>query len=411
MKMNCTLILYLSKPRAKRLYFTLWTYSRIMKKIRLFTNIYTSKFILGHILNKGLMYIIGIRYKIRGGEENMRYIDFRSDTVTMPTEEMRKAMYEAPVGDDVYMDDPTVNKLEKLAAEMTGKEAALFVTSGTMGNQISIMSHTRMGDEIIVSESSHIRKYEVGAAARLSGVNFAIVNNPNHRITKKDVLSKTRGVDIHFPETSLVCIENSIGADGTVMSLEEMKEIYETAKENNLAVHLDGARIFNASTYLNVEVKEMTKYADSITFCLSKGLCSPIGSLLCGSQEFINRARKMRKILGGGMRQAGILAACGIISIEKMIERLEEDHDNARYMAEELNKIDGFYVDMENLQTNLIFCKISRKDFNSDELKLNLFGKGVKIGGYDSENIRFATHNDINREDIDYTIKLMKEMI
>lgn len=342
----------------------------------------------------------------------MKYIDFRSDTVTQPTEEMRRAMYEAPVGDDVYQDDPTMTKLEELAAEITGKEAALFVTSGTMGNQISIMCHTKMGDEIILSQSCHIVQYEVGAAARLSGVNYAIVNNPNHRITKKDILSKVRGKDIHHPPTSLVCIENSLGADGTVLTLEEMKEIYEVAKENNLAVHLDGARIFNAATYLNVDVKEIAKYADSVTFCLSKGLSSPVGSILCGSEEFINKARKMRKVLGGGMRQAGVLAACGIISLEKMSKRLKEDHDNARYMAEKLNEMEGFYVNANNLQTNLVFCKIDRLGFNPETFKSRLLEKGIKIGGYDdSKQIRFATHNDIKKDDIDYVIKSIQEIL
>lgn len=341
----------------------------------------------------------------------MNYIDFRSDTVTQPTEEMRKAMYEAPVGDDVYKDDPTVRKLEELAIDITGMEEALFVVSGTMGNQISIMSHTKLGDEIIVSSSSHIVKYEVGAAARLSGVNYAMVSNPDHRIKKEDILSKTRSIDIHFPDTSLVCIENSIGADGTVMTLEEMKGIYDLAKENNLAVHLDGARIFNAATYLDVEVKDIARYADSITFCLSKGLCSPVGSILCGSKEFIDRARKMRKILGGGMRQAGVLAACGIISLEKMSKRLKEDHDNARYMAEKLNEIEGFYIDIDKLQTNLVFCKIDREGFNPDVFKERLLKKGIKIGGYDSQQLRFATHNDISREDIDFTIMSIKEIL
>ncbi len=341
----------------------------------------------------------------------MSYIDFRSDTVTQPTEEMRRAMFEAEVGDDVYLDDPTVNKLEKLAAQLMGKEAGLFITSGTMGNQISIMCHTKLGDEIIVNESSHIVQHEAGATARLSGANYAIVNNPNHRMTKEDIIQKTRGQDIHYPNTSLVCIENTVGADGTVINLEEMKDLYETAKSKGLALHLDGARIFNAASYLGVEVKDIAKYADSVTFCLSKGLCSPVGSVLCGTKDFIDRARKMRKILGGGMRQAGILAACGIISIEKMSKRLHIDHENAKYMGEKLNEIQGFYVNMENLQSNLVFCKIDREGFNSEDFSRKLYDKGIKIGGYEGQSIRFVTSNDISRENIDYFIKTIKEIL
>lgn len=246
----------------------------------------------------------------------MKFIDLRSDTVTQPTLEMREAMYKAAVGDDVYEDDPTIKKLEELAAEKVGKEAALFVVSGTMANQVAIMTHTKFGDEIIVGANSHIVQHEVGAAARLSGVSYAIVDNEDNRIYKKDVLDKIRTEDIHYPETGLLCLENAL-SDGTVLSLEEMKELYQTASERNIPVHLDGARLFNAALYLGVDPKEICKYTDSVMFCLSKGLASPVGSVLCGSKDFIKKARKMRKLLGGGMRQAGVLAACGIVSLEK----------------------------------------------------------------------------------------------
>lgn len=340
----------------------------------------------------------------------MRYIDLRSDTVTLPTEEMRKAMYEAVVGDDVYEDDPTVNRLEQLAAEKMGKEAALFVPSGTMGNQIAIMTHTKLGDEIIVGANSHIVQHEVGAAARLSGVSYAIVDNPDNRIRKEDLLKKIRTEDIHHPETGLLCLENAL-SDGTVMTLEEMKELYETAHEHNIPVHLDGARIFNAAIYLNVEAKEIAKYTDSVMFCVSKGLCSPVGSLLCGSEEFIRKARKMRKILGGGMRQAGFLAACGIISIEKMVDRLKEDHDNAKYLAEKLNEIEGFSVDLDKVQINMVFCNVSRENFDFDHFAKKLLEKGIKTNpGYDGV-IRFVTNKDVTREDIDYTIQCIKEVL
>lgn len=340
----------------------------------------------------------------------MRYVDLRSDTVTLPTEEMRQAMYEAVVGDDVYEDDPTVIKLEKLAAEMMGKEAALFVASGTMGNQIAIMSHTKLGDEIIAGANCHIVQHEVGAAARLSGVSYALVDNPDNRIYREDVLKKIRVEDIHYPETGLLCLENAL-SDGTVVPLEDMKELYETAHEYKIPVHLDGARIFNASIYLKVKAKEIAKYADSVMFCISKGLCSPVGSLLCGSEEFIRKARKMRKILGGGMRQAGFLAACGIISLEKMIDRLKEDHDNAKYLASKLNEIEGFSVDLDKVQINMVFCNVEKENFDFEDFARKLFEKGIKTNpGYEGV-IRFVTNKDVSREDIDYTIKCIKEIL
>ncbi|NLY76707.1 MAG: low-specificity L-threonine aldolase [Tissierellia bacterium] len=340
----------------------------------------------------------------------MRYVDLRSDTVTLPTEEMRQAMYEAVVGDDVYEDDPTVIKLEKLAAEMMGKEAALFVASGTMGNQIAIMSHTKLGDEIIAGANCHIVQHEVGAAARLSGVSYALVDNPDNRIYREDVLKKIRVEDIHYPETGLLCLENAL-SDGTVVPLEDMKELYETAHEYKIPVHLDGARIFNAAIYLKVKAKEIAKYADSVMFCISKGLCSPVGSLLCGSEEFIRKARKMRKILGGGMRQAGFLAACGIISLEKMIDRLKEDHDNAKYLASKLNEIEGFSVDLDKVQINMVFCNVEKENFDFEDFARKLFEKGIKTNpGYEGV-IRFVTNKDVSREDIDYTIKCIKEIL
>lgn len=340
----------------------------------------------------------------------MRYIDLRSDTVTQPTLEMRQAMLNAEVGDDVYGDDPTVNRLEKMAAEKVGKEAALFVVSGTMGNQVAIMTHTKLGDEIIVGANSHIVQSEVGAAARLSGVNYAIVDNPDTKIHREDVLKKIRTEDIHDPNTGLLCLENAL-ANGTVVTLEEMKDLYEVAHEHGIPVHLDGARLFNAATYLNVEAKDIAKYTDSVSFCLSKGLASPVGSMLCGTKEFIAKARKMRKLLGGGMRQAGVLAACGIVSLEKMIDRLKEDHDNARYLANRLNEIDGFSVDLDKVQVNIVFCKVNRDRFDMNEFKNKLLEKGIKIGPWDESTIRFLTNKDVNREDIDYTIECIKEII
>lgn len=340
----------------------------------------------------------------------MKYIDLRSDTVTQPTDEMRQAMHDAEVGDDVYEDDPTINRLEELAAKEVGKEAALFVVSGTMGNQIAIMSHTKMGDEIIVGSNSHIVQNEVGAAARLSGVSYAIVDNPDTKIYKEDVLSKIRTENVHYPDTGLLCLENAL-ANGTIVSLEEMKELYQTAHKNNIPVHLDGARLFNAATYLNVPAKKIAQYTDSVTFCISKGLSSPVGSLLCGSKEFIKKARRMRKLLGGGLRQAGVLASCGIISIEKMVERLQEDHDNAKYLATKLNKIKGFSVDMDRVQINMVFCKVNREDFDFQEFAEKLLEKGIKTNSGEGNAIRFVTNKDVSKEDIDYVVECIREIV
>ena len=338
----------------------------------------------------------------------MKFIDLRSDTVTQPTYEMREAMAKAFVGDDVYEDDPTINELEELAAKMVGKEDALFVASGTMGNQIAIMTHTKFGDEIIVNAKSHIVKYEVGAAARLSGVSYAIVDNPDGRIHGKDVHKKVRGIDIHYPDTGLLCLENAL-TDGTVVSLELMKEAYETAKKYNIPVHTDGARIFNAAESLGVDVKEITQYTDSVMFCLSKGLCSPVGSLLCGSSDFIKRARKNRKILGGGMRQAGVLGACGLISLNTMTKRLKEDHENAKYFANQLLGFPFIKLDMDSVQINMIFFKIEKDGFDSKDFGDYMLDNKVKISVNPDNEFRFVTNNDVQKEQIDIVISLMKK--
>lgn len=338
----------------------------------------------------------------------MRYIDLRSDTVTMPTDEMRKAMAEALVGDDVYGDDPTINKLEELAARMVGKEAALFVPSGTMGNQLAIMSHTSYGDEIIVGANSHIVVHEVGAAARLSGVSYAIVDNPDDRIYAEDVIKKIRTDDIHHPKTGLVCLENAL-ANGTVVPLDIMKDAYEAAKANGIPVHTDGARLFNAATALGVDASEIAKYTDSVMFCLSKGLCAPVGSMLAGSKEFINKARRMRKLLGGGMRQAGILAAAGIIALEKMTKRLHEDHENIKYMTEKLLEMPEISLKPENVQIDMVYFDIVKEGFDAAAFTDYLFNNGVKINNDWPLEFRYVAHNDISREDIDKVIGLMKE--
>ncbi|MCX7708284.1 MAG: low-specificity L-threonine aldolase [Clostridia bacterium] len=335
----------------------------------------------------------------------MKIIDLRSDTVTLPTQEMRQAMCNAVVGDDVYNEDITVQQLEALAAKITDKEAALFVPSGTMGNQLAIMTHTKRGDEIIAGDSSHIIEHEVGAAAVLAGVTVRTAKTQNGILSSSEVLKLIRSENIHHPDTGLICIENAT-AMGTVMSLDEMKEIYETAKKANIPVHLDGARLFNAAVVLGVEAAQITAYTDSVMFCLSKGLCAPIGSILAGSREFIEKARRNRKLLGGGMRQVGILAAAGMFALEKMVERLDEDHKNAKLLAEALSSIPGVDVDTSTVQINMVFADISRTGKTETEFVEAMLEKGIKIN--ESKPLRFVTNHDVSRQDIEFTIETIK---
>ncbi|MFW5841738.1 MAG: low-specificity L-threonine aldolase [Bacillota bacterium] len=335
-------------------------------------------------------------------------IDFRSDTVTKPTDAMREAMKTADVGDDVYEDDQTIKALETLAKDLTGKEAALFVPSGTMGNQIAIMTHTRRGDEIIVGEHAHIKNYEVGAASVLSSVSYHLVPETDGMMDLGALKKGIRGDDIHYPDTSLICIENAHGS-GVVAPLPYMKDVYAIAKAHNLNVHLDGARLFNAATHLNCDVKTITQYADSIMFCLSKGLAAPIGSLLVGTTDFIKRARKYRKLLGGGMRQVGVLGAPGLIALKTMRLRLKEDHDNAHYLAESLRTLPGFTVDMTHRDINMVFVRIDYdKDAFADYLKTN---HNIIVGGYKDDYMRLVCHNDITKTDIDAFINAIKHFI
>ena len=334
-------------------------------------------------------------------------IDFRSDTVTKPTKDMRIAMANAIVGDDVYEDDPTIKELEALAAKMTGKEAGLFVTSGTLGNQLSIYTHTKRGDEIIVGSKAHIKNYEVGATAIISGVSYHLVDEVDGMMPLKSIKHGIRGNDVHYPDSSLICLENAHGT-GKVLPLDYMKSVYEVAKDNNLKIHLDGARLFNAATYLNVDASEICQYVDSVTFCLSKGLASPIGSVLCSTKEFIEKARRGRKMLGGGMRQVGILGAAGIISLKEMTKRLSIDHENAKYLADKLQEMKEIEVDYTSLDINMVFLK-STIDFV--QLEEYLYKKGIIISGSRGKKIRLATHNDISRENIDQLVEYIKEFI
>lgn len=339
----------------------------------------------------------------------MKMIDLRSDTVTRPTQEMRDAMYVAEVGDDVSGEDPTVNKLEELAAQIMGKEAGLFVPSGTFGNQLSFFTHCNRGDEVVISNDAHPVQHEVGAPAVIAGVNLRTVTRSQQWFTWSEIVNYVRlEEDLHFPHTGLIEVQNTL-SNGDVWPLEHMKEIYQNAKKNHIPVHLDGARIFNAATYFETDVKNIAQYADSVMFCLSKGLGSPVGSMLVGTKDFIKRARKGRKLMGGGMRQVGILAAAGLISLTKMTQRLKIDHKNARILAEAFAKYaDVFDIDLNKVKTNMFFVRLKKQnsDFNSILAENGIITYPPDFGEY-----RFVTHKDITSEDVEEIIKILPKIV
>ena len=338
----------------------------------------------------------------------MLKIDLRSDTVTVPTIKMRERMASAPVGDDVYGDDPTVNELEKITAELLGKEAALFVPSGVFGNQVSILTHTQRAQEIILGEYCHIIAHEAGSVALISNVQTRTINDENGELKPKEVERIIRkDIDIHFPKTGLICVETA-HSTGNVASLSNLSEIRRIADKYAIPVHMDGARLFNAAAYLGVEGKEIAKYADSVSLCLSKGLCAPVGSMVVGTSEFIHKARKNRKILGGGMRQAGILAAAGLEALE-MRHRLKEDHENALYFGRKLNEIEGINVKLDAIKINMVFFTIEKEGFNEEDLVNYHKERDILINGQDNGLYRFVTHYYITRERIDEVIIYLKD--
>ncbi len=342
-----------------------------------------------------------------------KIIDLRSDTITLPTEKMRRAMMEAEVGDDVYGEDPSVLKLEKLVAEKLGKEAALFVASGTMGNLVATMTHTIPGDEVVVEQDAHIYYYEVGGMARIAGVMPRLVRGERIGIfTPSDVEKVLRPENIHFPKTTLLTIENTHNrGGGIVVPNGLMKELYDFAKDKGLSVHLDGARIFNAAVAQGISAKDIAQYTDSVMFCLSKGLSAPVGSLLVGTKEFIEKARKNRKILGGGMRQAGVIAQAGIVALEEMVDRLKEDHDNATLLRKGLSEIEGVYVDSDGIFTNIVMARIDRSDISAREAVEELKREGVLALTTGPDTIRFVTNRHVNQEDILYTLDAIRGVI
>ncbi len=338
-------------------------------------------------------------------------VDLRSDTVTKPGPEMRKAMAGAEVGDDVFGEDPTINRLQEMSAELTGKEAALFMASGTMSNQVAIKTHTRHGDSVIVGEGSHSYLLESGAISALSGV-LPIVVGKGGTYTKAEMVPAIVGRSVHNPQTTLVMVENTHNqGGGVVFPLKDLAEICAETHERGLKAHLDGARIFNAAVALGINVREITKHFNSVSFCLSKGLGAPVGSVLCGSKLFIEGALRFRKMFGGGMRQAGILAAAGIWALDHNIERLSQDHRQARRLAEALEELPGVEIDLNRVQTNIVIFKINRPGLDSLKLTVRLKENGVLALPVSRERIRMVTHLDVDAAGIDHAIKIFHQIL
>jgi len=336
--------------------------------------------------------------------------DLRSDTLTTPTAEMRAAMAAAEVGDDVWEEDPTVQRLESIAAERFGKEAGLFVASGTMGNQVAVLTHTQPGQEVIADADSHVLSYEVAGIARLALCQTRPLWTERGLPTPEQVRANIRPKNIHIPVTGLLCVENTHNRhSGVAFTPEEIGAVVAVAREHGVAVHLDGARIFNACVALGRTAREYGALADSVQFCLSKGLAAPVGSLLVGSREFVGRARRMRKLLGGGMRQVGILAAAGLVALDKMVGRLAEDHANARRLAEGVAGLPAIRIDLSRVQTNIVIFHVDRPG-GAAELVEGCKARKVKIHAIGPASIRCVTHKDVDAEDVDRAIAAIREI-
>jgi len=344
--------------------------------------------------------------------KTVEFIDLRSDTVTLPTDEMLEAIKDAELGDDVFREDSTVNKLEMMAAKKMGKEAALLVASGTQANLVSLMSNTKRGNRVILEAESHIYWYEVGGLSAIAGLLPWPVRGNLGVLDPEDIEAVMMPKNIHFPETGLICVENTHNRyGGAIITPDQINAVSKVAKAFGLKLYLDGARIFNAAVALKVDVKDFTKHVDNLMFCLSKGLSCPIGSIVVGTEEFIEKARKNRKILGGGMRQAGIIAAPGIVALEKMIDRLEEDHKNARALAEGLAQINGILIKLENVQTNIVHFDVSELLVTSDQFVSKLRENGVLALPRDSKRLRMVTHRGIEKENIDTTLNIVDSIV
>jgi len=333
----------------------------------------------------------------------MEIIDLRSDTVTLPTPAMREAMYRAQLGDDVFGEDPTVNRLEEMAAERMGKEAALLVPSGTMANLVCALTHCARGEEAILGDRSHMFINEAGGMSALGGIHPHIIpNQPDGTMRLQSIEDAIRGDNLHYPRTRLICLENTHNrCNGSPLTPEYTGSVVALARHRGLSTHLDGARIFNAAIALGVDVKELTRGVDSVIFCLSKGLAAPVGSMVCGSCAFIAEARRNRKILGGGMRQAGVIAAAGIVALEQMVDRLAEDHANACRLAAGIAEIPGLSIDLTRAQTNIIYFDLDSDRLAAGEFLSRMEQKGIKLLPTGGSSFRMVTHHEIRSENID----------
>jgi len=340
-------------------------------------------------------------------------IDLRSDTVTHPTEAMLEAMRTAPLGDDVLGDDPTVLAFERLAAERVGKETALLTPSGTMANLIAVLGHCGRGEEVILGDKAHTFVYEAGGISAYGSVHpHTIPNQPDGTMRLEDIEAAIRPDNVHFPRTKLICLENTQNkCRGAVLTPQYTDSVGELAKKNGLKVHIDGARIFNAAVALGLDVKELTRSCDTLSFCLSKGLCCPVGSVLCGSADFIAESRRIRKGLGGGMRQAGVLAAAGIVALDTMIDRLADDHANAKALANGLAAIDGIDIDLDSVQTNMVYFTLRNPAVSDKQLLSAAAEKGVQFLSLGARAFRLVTHHGIERSDIHTAIETITETV
>lgn len=343
----------------------------------------------------------------------MKVIDLRSDTVTLPTQAMRDAIYNTEFGDDVFGEDPSTNRLEEIAAGLMGKEAALLVSSGTMGNLSSLLTHCSRGDEVILGSEAHIFHYEVGGMSALGGIfPHLIPNQTDGTMRIEDIEGAIRGDNVHYPRTRLICLENTHNrCNGIPLTLKYTDSVVKLAKDYGLKIHLDGARVFNAAVALNVTVAELTRGVDSVSFCLSKGLSAPIGSVLCGSREFIAEARRIRKVLGGGMRQTGVIAAAGIVALEDMTKRLEEDHLNARRLAEGIAEISGLSVELKHVKTNIVFFNLTDDRISDEDILSRADEKGLKFLSLGPSKFRMVTHYGIGAGDIEKALQVLQEIM
>jgi threonine aldolase len=343
----------------------------------------------------------------------MRIIDLRSDTMTKPTDAMRRAMAEAQVGDDVFGEDPTINRLEEMAAARLGKEAALFVASGTMGNLVSQLAYCGRGDEIILGSLSHSFFFEQGGSAAVGSIHPRTVpNQPDGKLALEDIEAAIRGDNVHFPISRLIILENTHNlCNGCPLDIDYMNSVEKIASRHKLKIHVDGARFFNAAVALNVNPKDLAQKADSVSFCLSKGLAAPVGSVICGTQDFIDKARRARKVVGGGMRQAGVLAAAGIVALNEMVGRLADDHANAKKLAMGLTEIPGISINPDHIQTNILFFEITREDMTPEQFVQKIDAEGIRMLPVGPRQVRAVTHYHITAEDIDQALSVISRVM